>query len=63
MLVRANLAKNENNEWFVEYREWNLKKAENLELLVQKNDEAESDARAKMLIYFLENKLIELKNL
>lgn len=54
------LAKNKNNEWFVEYHEWNLKRAENYELLVQRNADTEADAKAEMLCFLLENKLINL---
>lgn len=53
------LAKSENGEWFIEYQEWSLHKLDSYELLVQRNADTEADARAKMLIYLLENKLID----
>lgn len=52
------VAKNENDEWFIEYQGWTSQLLENYELLVQRNAATEADARAKMLIYLLENKLI-----
>lgn len=56
------LAKNEYGEWFVEYHEWSLKQLDNYELLVQRHADTESEARAKMLIYLIENKLIPIPN-
>lgn len=53
-------AKNEHDEYFVEYQEWSLRTQDAYELLIQRSADTEADARATMLIYLLENKLITL---
>lgn len=52
------LAKNESEDWFIEYHEWNLEHQDNYELLVQRTDDTEANSRAKMLLYLMENRLL-----
>lgn len=47
-------AKNEHSTWFVEYQEFSLRNLDCYEMLCQRSDETEVGARAKMLIYLIE---------
>ena len=53
------ISKNEDNEWFIEYREWSYGIIANYELLIQRFALTEADARAKMLIYLLEKNYLK----